>query len=70
MKNPYKDEHKTNKKWKEHERNEFIHTTIDKDLDVRSKWAGIRQLKTPYKPIPHAQKRKDGTKIRVKDRAE
>ena len=58
------------KKWMEHERKEFIHVTIDKDLDVRSKWAGIRQLKTPYKPIPYAQKRKGGTQIRVKDRAE
>ena len=34
------------------------HEIIDKDLDVREKWAGIRQLKTPYKPIPYSQKRK------------
>ena len=44
--------------------------TIDKDLDPREKWAGIRELKTPYKPIPYAQRRKDGTKIKIVDRAE
>ena len=30
--------------------------TIDKELDVGEKWAGIRDLKQPYKPIPYAQK--------------
>ena len=34
------------------------------------KWAGTRELKTPCKPIPYAQKRKDGSKIKVRDRAE
>ena len=44
--------------------------TIDKDLDVREKFAGLRELKTPYKPIPYSQRRKDGTKVKIRDRAE
>ncbi len=50
------------KKFKQLEREEYIMETIDKDLDVRDKWSGIRELKTPYKPIPYSQRRKDGTK--------
>ena len=52
------------------ERQEYVMETIDKDLDPREKLAGIRELKTPYKPIPYAQKRKDGTKVKIRDRAE
>ena len=61
---------KTIKKWKQYERMQHVLEIIDKDLDVRETWAGIGELKTPYKPIPYAQKRKDGTKIRIGDRAE
>ena len=51
------------------ERQEYVMETIDKDLDPREKWAGIRELRKQYKPIPYAQK-KDGRKIKTKDRAE
>ena len=44
------------------ERQEYVLETIDKDLDVREKFAGINELKTSYKPIPYAQKGKDGKK--------
>ena len=40
------------------------------DFDIREKFAGIRELKTPYKPIPYAQKRKDCKKVKIRDRAE
>ena len=46
------------------DRQEYVLEIIDKDLDVRDKWAGIRELKKPYKPIPYAQKTNDGRKIR------
>ena len=52
------------------ERKEYIHQIIDKDSDVRETWAGIRELKKPYKPIPYAQKTKDGRTIKITDRAE
>ena len=40
--------------------------SVDKDLDVRSKWLGIRNLKTPYKPIPYCLKSEEnGRKINI-----
>ena len=49
---------KNTKKYKQMERQEYVLETIDKDLDVRDKFAWINELKTPYKPIPYAQKGK------------
>ena len=57
-------------KWKQHERQEYVHTTIDKDLDIRDKLNGIRELKKPYKPIPCAIRDKCYRKVRIRDRAE
>ena len=49
---------------------EYVHQTIDKDLDVRETWACIRELTRPYKPIPYAIRRKGGTTLKIRDRAE
>ena len=58
------------KKWKQHERQEYIHEPIDKDLDIADKWNVIRELKKTYKPLPYAIRDKYLRKVRVRDRAE
>ena len=44
--------------------------TLDKDLDVRDKWLGIRQLKQEYQPHTYARTTKDGQHIPQKERAQ
>ena len=44
--------------------------TLDKDLDIREKWLGIRQLKAEYRPTPYSRKTKEGEHIRMEERAE
>ena len=36
----------------------MIIKTLDKDLDLRDKWLGIRQLKSDYQPNPMQGKQK------------
>ena len=43
--------------------------TIDKDLDCRDKWLGIRQLKSKYQPQPYHRQTIQGTQIKLKNRA-
>ena len=40
-------------KLRKQERKDKIHSTINKDLDLRDNFLGIRQLKAPYQPIPY-----------------
>ncbi len=45
--------------------------TIDKDLDVRERWAGIRSIKSKYRPQPYNRTDKYGGKhVHMKERAE
>ena len=39
-------------RWKRMERKARIQQMIDKDLDLRDRWAGIRELKKTYTNIP------------------
>ena len=45
-------------------------TLLIKDLDVRDKWLGIRQLKTEYQPKTYARRTKEGTYIPQAQRAQ
>ena len=44
--------------------------TLDKDLDIRDKWLGIRQLKQEYQPHTYARTTKEGHHIPQKDMAQ
>jgi len=44
--------------------------SLEGTLDCRDRWAGIRQLRTPYKPVPYFFKGLDGKRLSRKDRAE
>ena len=52
------------------EKRKYIHTTIDKDLDIKERWLGIRRLRTPYKPTPYYRKDKQGKNITFAQQAE
>ena len=47
-----------------------IMDAIDKDLDVRDRWMGIRQLKQVYQPHPYARRTTDGKHIPQAQRAQ
>ena len=44
--------------------------TFQEDLDLRSKWMGIRALKTGYKPAPYHRTNQGGQHIPLHQRAE
>ena len=48
----------------------MILESVSKDLDVRSKWLGLRQLKQPYRGNPYSRKDTDGKHIPMNRRAE
>ena len=48
----------------------MIIKTISKDLDIRDRWLGIRQLKQTYQPNPYARKTLDGKFIKQNERAQ
>ena len=43
---------------------------VSKDLDLRSRWFGIEELKSKYNPIPYHNKTKEGEHIKLHDRAQ
>ncbi len=43
---------------------------VDKDLDFRERWAGIRGIKKDYTPTPYARKHKQGQIVANPRRAE
>ena len=58
------------KRSKKGDKTNRIMNTIDKDLDIRDKWLGIRQLKKEYQPNPYARTNRKGTFIRQDQRAQ
>ena len=48
----------------------MIMDTLDKDLDIRDKWLGIRQLKQEYQPQTYARTTKEGHHIPQQERAQ
>ena len=57
-------------KLKKQERKNKVHKTINKDLDLRCNFLGIRNLKKKYQPIPYMFKTKKGNKVNYNNRAE
>ena len=43
---------------------------VDKDLDVRDRWMGIRYLKKGYQPIPYTIKDEKGNRVAVGNKAQ
>ena len=43
--------------------------TLEKDLDVRDKWLGIKRLKSTYRPMPYDRNDETGKHVRKKERA-
>lgn len=54
------------KKGKKKDKTNNILKTLDKDLDSRDQWMGIRYLKSEYKPQPYHRKDKQGRHISKK----
>ena len=48
----------------------MIIKALDKDLDIRDRWLGIRQLKQDYQPNPYARRATEGIHITQKQRAQ
>ena len=44
--------------------------SVSKDLDLRDRWLGIRNMKKVYQPVPYTQKDPAGRNVKVKDKAE
>ena len=58
-----------NKSRKDDKRNRILES-ISKDLDLRERWLGIRELKKKYTPTPFHNKDKYGIHIQYKRRAQ
>ena len=48
---------------KQRDRTNAMIETVNKDLDIRDKWLGIKQLKKEYSPDPYHRKETDGSHI-------
>ena len=44
--------------------------SVSKDLDIRERWLGVRELKRKYNPTPYHNKDKDGQHITHDKRAQ
>ncbi len=58
------------RKSKKEDKTNMIIKTLDKDLDVRDRWLGIRQLKQQYQPNPYARTNSAGMHITQRQRAQ
>ena len=52
------------------EKKEHTHNAVKKELDLRDKGLGVRQLKKPYQPIPYIFKDSKGKRTRYTNSAE
>ena len=58
------------RKSKREDKTNMIIQTLDKDLDIRDRWMGIRALKQEYQPNPYARRTTEGEHITQKQRAQ
>ena len=58
------------RKSKKEDKTNMIINALDKDLDIRDKWLGIRQLKQDYQPNPYARRTTEGKHITQQQRAQ
>ena len=61
---------KRSRKSKKEDKTNMIIKTIDKDLDIRDRWLGIRQLKQECQPNPYARRTQEGKFIKQNQRAQ
>ena len=48
----------------------MVHNMLSKELDLKDRWLGIKQLKKKYQPIPYVFKTEDGRRRNYHNRAE
>eukprot|EP00973_Karenia_brevis_P061548 8559073-Karenia_brevis.AAC.1 len=65
-----KDTNKRIQKMLRKDRQEYQLRQVSRELDVRDKWLGIKQLKKGYSPQPYCRRNKDGQMVPYKERAE
>ena len=58
------------KKRRAEKEEEGVLRSLRKDLDLRDRWAGIREFKKAYTHIPYTFRNADGNRIRLGERAE
>ena len=58
------------KKSRQEDRKTQVLEAISKDLDLRSRWLGIKELKPKYNPTPYHNKTKEGEHIKLHERAQ
>ena len=61
---------KAYKKSRQEDRKQQVLEAISRDLDLRSRWLGIKELKSKYNPIPYHNTTKEGEHIKLHDRAQ
>ena len=52
------------KKSRQEDRKQLVLEAISKDLDLRSRWSGVKELKSKYNPIPYHSQTKEGEHIK------
>ena len=58
------------RKSRKEDKRQHILTTIGRDLDIRDRWLGIRELKSKYNPIPYHNKNEEGKHLAWTQRAQ
>ena len=65
-----RDQIKLIRRCKRKDRKIFTHNMVDKDMDIKDKWIGIKYLKQTYKPNMYEKSDKQGKKVSLKEKAE
>ena len=58
------------RKSRQEDKTQRILEALDKELDIRDRWLGIRELKGKYNPTPYHNKDTEGKHIKWKERAQ
>jgi len=58
------------KKSRQEDRKQKVLEAISKDLDLRSRWLGIKELKSKFNPTPYHNKNKEGEHTKLHERAQ
>ena len=58
------------RKQKRKDKSERVLEALSKDLDIRDRWLGIRELKSKYNPTPYHNRTKQGEHVKWSDRAQ
>ena len=58
------------KKSRQEDRKTQVLEAISKDLDLRSRWLGIKELKSKFNPTPYHNETREGEHIKLHERAQ